>query len=60
MMKRIKAVILSTLPLKLKIYILKKLGFNIGANCYIGFLAIIDCSSISIGDDVYISGFNLI
>lgn len=59
-MKRIQSIIVSILPSKLKIYILRKLGFSIGNNSYIGFLAILDCANITIGDNVYISGFNLI
>ena len=43
-----------------EILLLRKLGFIIGNNSYIGFLAILDCENITIGDNVYISGFNLI
>lgn len=54
----IKYVILF-LPSLLKIWALRRLGFNIGRDCHIGF-SLIDAKNISLGDSVRIESFNII
>lgn len=54
------AFLLSLLPGRLKIAVLRWRGAQIGQNCRIGLLAIIDARTIILGDEVMIAGFNLL
>ncbi len=53
-------ILISILPSKVKIFLMRKLGAKIGKNCELGYLAIINSKKIILGDNVQISAFNLI